>query len=471
MKFKKFLPILLIVLIALLSFLYIYAHIFFKPSSAGSTVADFPLTQGMTWTYSHIEYQPTQADPFKIIQAESTYTDTVVDTQTAGSFFIAHVKRTVRLVKADPGWISAGEVGVPEWWYVVEGSKVYEIRRQPDVDNIQADYMILDLDFPLSVGKSWCANTGVLKGGTGGSCASNVSVDRLEQVDTPAGEFDGCYQVTLWSNGGNVYQEFCPGVGFVSEKFDHSGTRFGFEQRLTDFSLGGSKTISTFQLIALILAVIWLALVVIRFRRSTLVLLMGLLAIGLFTLVEYLLGNVSAADLGLARPESWLITLLYALAGLAVMLAYSPVADWVAGRWFKQPPTLQAFKAVQHSWVSLAAGIVAAWVLGGILEELIARGIVLNSIEALLNPSLGAWAAAIIAILLAAAGAGSLHSYQGPRAMVIIAQLSVLFGVLFVLSGHNLWAVMICHGLYDTIAFIRFALRKSRYSRPESGEA
>jgi len=116
-------------------------------------------------------------------------------------------------------------------------------------------------------------------------------------------------------------------------------------------------------------------------------------------------------------------------------------------------------------------GILVAWILGGFLEELIARGIVLNSIEALLAPPLGAWVAAIVAILVAAAGAGVLHSYQGPRAMFIIAQLSVLFGVLFVVSGHNLWTVILAHGLYDTIAFIRFALRKSKYSRSEGTEA
>jgi membrane protease YdiL (CAAX protease family) len=228
---------------------------------------------------------------------------------------------------------------------------------------------------------------------------------------------------------------------------------------------------TTFQLIALLLTLTWLILVIVRFRRSTVFLILGLLVIGSFTLVEFLLGQVGAEELGLAAPGSWLATALYALAGLVVTLACSPIADRVASRWFKKPPTLQAFQQVQRSWVSLVVGILVAWVLGGFLEELIARGIVLNSIDALLAPHLGAWVAAIVAILVAAAGAGLLHSYQGARAMVIIAQISVLFGVLFVVSGHNLWAVVICHGLYDTIAFIRFALRKSKYSRSEGTKA
>ncbi len=82
----------------------------------------------------------------------------------------------------------------------------------------------------------------------------------------------------------------------------------------------------------------------------------------------------------------------------------------------------------------------------------------------MLTPSLSAPVAAGIAICVAAAGAGMMHFYQGPRAMVIIAQLSILFGILFVVSGHNLWAVVICHGLYDTIAFVRFATKKSKYA-------
>ena len=49
--------------------------------------------------------------------------------------------------------------------------------------------------------------------------------------------------------------------------------------------------------------------------------------------------------------------------------------------------------------------------------------------------------------------------------MVIIVQLSVLFGVLFVASGYDLWAAILCHGLYDTIAFVRFASGKSRYAK------
>jgi membrane protease YdiL (CAAX protease family) len=68
-------------------------------------------------------------------------------------------------------------------------------------------------------------------------------------------------------------------------------------------------------------------------------------------------------------------------------------------------------------------------------------------------------------VLTAAAGAFILHLYQGLRAAFIVAQLSVLFGVLYGTAGPSLWPVVLAHGLYDTVAFIRFAGRSSKYSR------
>ena len=227
---------------------------------------------------------------------------------------------------------------------------------------------------------------------------------------------------------------------------------------------------SVFQLITLILVAVWLVLVVVFFRRSSLVLVGGLLVIGLFTLTGLALGIVTPDELGLGKPNSWLVTVALALVWLGLMIVYSPVADRLASRWFTQPPTLDAFGALQQSRGKLIAAIAAAWLLGGVLEELVTRGIVLNSIATWLSHHLNATLAASIAVCVAALGAGLMHLYQGLRAAFIIAQLSILFGILFVISGYNLWAVILCHGMYDTIGFIRFANKQSRYSHLEGGE-
>lgn len=222
-----------------------------------------------------------------------------------------------------------------------------------------------------------------------------------------------------------------------------------------------------FQQTALLLTVIWLVMVIIRFRRSSIVLIGGLFALGAYTLAAFTYGKVTPDDLGLGTGRSWFQTIGFALAGLVVIVACSPLADRLASRWFPTPPTLKAFKAIQQSRMKLIAGVAAAWVLGGFLEELVARGIVLKSVETLLLAWITPPIATGVAICIAAVGAGAMHSYQGARAAVIITQLSILFGILFVISGYNLWVVMLCHGLYDTIAFVRFASKKSKYSHPD----
>jgi membrane protease YdiL (CAAX protease family) len=223
--------------------------------------------------------------------------------------------------------------------------------------------------------------------------------------------------------------------------------------------------LTRFQQHAVLLIAIWLLLVAARFRNSRVVLIGGLFAIGLYALVAVVGHGASMHELGLTISVSWLRTIVFAVAWLALMLAYSPLADRLATRWVEKPPTLDAFRALQQSRSKLLMGIVVAWILGGFLEELVFRGIVLQSIEALVSAWLVAPMAAGVAVFAAAAGAGVIHLYQGLRAVLIITQLSILFGVLFVVSGYNLWAVILCHGLYDTIAFVRFANKKSSYSK------
>jgi len=125
-------------------------------------------------------------------------------------------------------------------------------------------------------------------------------------------------------------------------------------------------------------------------------------------------GLTLLASIGL-EGRSWLVTLAWAAGWLALMVAYSPVADAVASRYFAKPPTLGAFRPLQQSLTKLLLGIVIAWLLGAFLEELAFRGLVLSSTRALLAQWIPNTAAAVLAICIAAAGAGIVHLYQGAR--------------------------------------------------------
>jgi len=216
------------------------------------------------------------------------------------------------------------------------------------------------------------------------------------------------------------------------------------------------------------LMAVWLAAVGVRFQRSRPVLLGGMFAGGALTMAAWAYGGVTFAELGMTPDMPWLWTLGAAVVWTGVMYAYSSVADRIASALVAKPPILGAFKPLQQSPAKLLAGIPIAWFLGGFLEELIFRGILLQTAEICASPWIGTSGAAIFGIVVAAMGAAVIHLYQGDRAALIIFQLSILFGVLFVITGNNLRVVVLCHGFYDTIAVIRFAMGKSKYSKVET---
>jgi hypothetical protein len=175
-----------------------------------------------------------------VIHASYEVTDTVVDTETVSDYFVAHVIRNWELVKADPDWQQDMSSQPREFWYVRDGQQIYQSNLPLDTGNIHLNQLILDYEFPLSQGKSWCLLPDARGAGQSSGCdfVGKRQVTAYGPYTTPAGTFESCYDLTDSYNGGNILQKFCAGAGIVYMKFDHAGTRFGFEQTLSSLSPG-----------------------------------------------------------------------------------------------------------------------------------------------------------------------------------------------------------------------------------------
>ena len=213
-------------------------------SKSRQETSGFPLEKGTTWTYSYQTYEPSPSDPAQVIQAAYQLTETVTDTEVSDPYLIAHIKRDYQLTDIDPDWTGDYEVSqAGEYWYVIDGQKVFESRSPVDSSNINTNVFLLDYRFPLALGKSWCLQSLDSKNPSSYEDATcefigKRMVTNREPYETPAGRFEDCYEFTDYYNGGNFIHWFCTGVGVVFRKFDHAGTRFGFEQTLTRFSNG-----------------------------------------------------------------------------------------------------------------------------------------------------------------------------------------------------------------------------------------
>jgi hypothetical protein len=206
-------------------------------------VSGFPLEKGTTWDYSYEAYDTSPIDPQQIIKATYQFTESIVETQNVSQNFVAHVKRERKLINADTGWLQDFTGQQNEFWYVRNGQKLFQSNLPLDPGNIKTNELILDYEFPLSLKSSWCLlpdsrNSTTLQDNAGCDFVGKRAVTDRGRYETPAGRFENCYDLVDYYNGGNIFQKLCDGVGIVFMKFDHAGSRFGFEQTLIKFSKG-----------------------------------------------------------------------------------------------------------------------------------------------------------------------------------------------------------------------------------------
>ncbi len=60
----------------------------------------------------------------------------------------------------------------------------------------------------------------------------------------------------------------------------------------------------------------------------------------------------------------------------------------------------------------------------------------------------------MFSLLLVSVLFGLLHSYQGTVGVVMTGVTGLVFGILYLASGRNLWAPIIAHGTTDTVSFL-----------------
>ena len=210
--------------------------------------SEFPLNVGTTWVYAYIPYDPLPSDPAQIITATYLLTETVTEVESTPPYLAAKVETERALVSKPPEWTRDDISRTGETWYVIDGNKIYRGSERPDLSNLNPDLTpgwSLEYQLPLSVGESWCPAKYNFKSPGQPEiedCQSlgEQTVAKAMSYETPAGKFDDCYQITESVNSGGTTRWFCNEVGVVAAKYDHAGTRFGFEQTLIRYRLGSN---------------------------------------------------------------------------------------------------------------------------------------------------------------------------------------------------------------------------------------
>jgi membrane protease YdiL (CAAX protease family) len=154
-------------------------------------------------------------------------------------------------------------------------------------------------------------------------------------------------------------------------------------------------------------------------------------------------------DIGLDSDQPFLkILAIGVVAGIGMEALELFVTQPLLTKLLNKGPDLDEFRRLIGNTQLLIIAVLLAWVLAAFGEEMVWRGYLINRCADFFGRSTIGWIAAAIMISLLF---GLAHFPQGPTGVIenIIAG-ALLAGIYFV-TGRNLWAPIIAHGIQDTV--------------------
>jgi uncharacterized protein len=156
-------------------------------------------------------------------------------------------------------------------------------------------------------------------------------------------------------------------------------------------------------------------------------------------------------NVGLRRPAAVRRMLFQATAAallilVAVRVVVIPLAVWLTG----VPVDLSALGGPGDAG-ALLFWLGRAWTLAAFGEEMVFRGYLMQRVIDLVGETRLGWAVALVA---SSALFGWAHRYQGPAGVVATAVLGAVLGLLYLYGRRNLWTVILCHAIIDTVSLV-----------------
>jgi len=173
--------------------------------------------------------------------------------------------------------------------------------------------------------------------------------------------------------------------------------------------------------------------------------------------------ETSLAQMGLTRPENWAVTLLLGLLlGIGLSVLSIALVEPLVEKITKQPHDVSVVENVRNNWKALLSWLVLIWVVVAFVEETLYRGFLMSEMIQLLGTSN---LALVLNLLISSGIFGVSHYYQGPSGIWSASIIGGLMGIIFILSGYNLWLPILVHGFIDTVALGLMSISADKWLR------
>jgi membrane protease YdiL (CAAX protease family) len=156
---------------------------------------------------------------------------------------------------------------------------------------------------------------------------------------------------------------------------------------------------------------------------------------------------------GLQRPRSWPKTVAIAVVAAAVLqigseLVIQPLGSYL---WHRPEHASSVLTTSALSWKLALRNLAIVWSFAAFGEELSYRGYLLTRASDLGGRSKIAYATAMVYVALLF---GFGHFYKGPAGVLDSTYSGLVLGSVYLLTGRNLWASILTHGISDTFAVL-----------------
>ena len=156
---------------------------------------------------------------------------------------------------------------------------------------------------------------------------------------------------------------------------------------------------------------------------------------------------------GLTCPSSWWKTVVLAVAAAAVLqLGSELVVGPLASRIWPGPQHVSnTLASAALGWRQALITLLIIWTFAAFGEELPYRGYLLTRAADIFGRSKAAY---FLGMILVAVLFGFAHYYKGPAGVLDSTYSALVLGCAYLLSGRNLWAAILAHGISDTFAVL-----------------
>jgi len=176
-----------------------------------------------------------------------------------------------------------------------------------------------------------------------------------------------------------------------------------------------------------------------------------------FTSLSLWLRGLTWHDVGLRSSMAWWkIALRAVVTAVLIAVIANVLVQPFLDRLISRPVNNSRFDDLRGNVKVLLLWLAAVWTIVAFGEEMVFRGYLMNRITDLAGKTRTGW---VLALLGSSLIFGLAHGYQGPAGIISTGEVGLLFGILYLVSKRNLWANIVCHGVFDSISLITLYCR------------